>query len=329
VRALRFALPLSLFATACAARQTPSEGLEWNAPDDTTDARTYDLPPRAQVLGRWTLPADDPWSPYCKYTLITSLAEPGTRVDTVDFDSLPAVQLAMAAGSHLAGSGLPPGTAFVVDLRGAASIGFGVALKRAAPRTSIALVPTFNNWPAPNEIIPAEETLAAMALLPPPHDAGEGPSTPVFLLDAWRLAHRFDEPEDDAYDNRYTLTSADLPDASTLRSRGIDQVVYVVDSRSDTTVEEDDLNSIFHEWEDGGIRIAMVDLTDLLGAPPVDPWGPILVQRDLVVEPRMTVLSGPSFYVRARGGFGGVHARPSVIAVGHGGGVWFPGGGGG
>jgi len=234
VRALRFALPLSLLATACAARQTPSEDLEWTGPDETP-LRTYDLPTRAEVLQRWALPADDPWSPFCKHTLITALGEPGTRVEAVDFEELDAVRRARRAARQLTWSGLPDRTGWVVDLRGAASVAFGTMLQTST-RRAVSLVPTFNNWPGPNEMVPAEETLAALASMDPTQPDTAGPSTPVFLLDAWRLAHRFDEPEDDTYDNRYALTSADLPHGSLLRSQGIDQVVYVVDSLAQTTV---------------------------------------------------------------------------------------------
>lgn len=328
MRVLRFALPLSLFATACAARQTPAGSLDANAPDDSAPLRSYELPARAEVLRRWTLPADDPWSPYCKYTLITALGVDGAGVTAPAFDTLPSVPYAAEAGRRLGLVGLPPRTAWVVDLRGAASVAFGSALRASAGGRSVALVPTFNNWPAANEMVPAEETLAALAVMAPADDPARGPGLPVFLLDAWRLAHRYDETDDDTYDNRYALTSSDLPDAATLRARGIDRIVYVVYSLSQTTVEEDDLHPIFLQWEAAGIRIAMVDLADLVGMDQDDPWDTLLIRRDLWVEPRETILGGESFYLRARGGFGGVHARPSVVAIGHGGGAWWHGGGG-
>lgn len=331
MRAARFTLPLALLTSACAARQTPAGTLEASLdanPDDVTPQRWFAVPSKAEVMQRWTLPRDDPWATYCKYTLMASLGETARQAFLPDVETLVAVQRARDAGQGLGDAGLPPRTAWIVDLRGAASVAFGAAVTGSLNAGAASLVPTFNNWPAPNEVVPAEETLAALATMTPLARTEEAARIPIFLLDAWRLAHRYDEPEDDAYDNRYVLTSSDLPDAATLRARGFDQVVYVVDSLAQTTVEEDDLNPIFRSYEAAGIRIAMVDLHDLLGTPDVDPWGRIFVVRDLRVEPRETILSGPSFYVRARGGFGGIRARPSVIAIGHGGGAWWHGGGG-
>ena len=329
VRALRPWAPVALLASAsaCAARQTPAASLETEF-GDWAPSRAYVLPSRADLLQRWTLPADDPWSPYCKYTLMTSLGETEASTVLPGFEGLDAVQRARAAAHHLGVSGLPENVAWIVDLRGAASVTFGTELSRSSDAVDVSLIPTFNNWPAANEVVPAEETLAALAAMTPASGAEDGSGTPVFLLDAWRLAHRYDEPEDDTYDNRYTLGPGDLPEAATLRVHGFDRVAYVVDSLADTTVEEDDLNSIFRAYEAAGIQIAMIDLDDLLNVPEIDPWQRILAIRDLTVGPRETILSGPSFYVRARGGFGGVRARPSPIAIGHGGGAWWHGGGG-
>jgi hypothetical protein len=325
--AARFSIPFALLTSACAARQTPAGSLDATS-DDVTPRLWVAVPSKAEVMQRWTLPPDDPWASYCKYTLMASLGETATQGPLPDVETLVAVQRAREAGHRVGDAGLPPHTAWIVDLRGAASVAFGAAVTGSPNAATASLVPTFNNWPAPNEVVPAEETLAALATMTPVAGDDETARIPIFLLDAWRLAHRYDEPGDDAYDNRYVLTSSDLPDAETLRARGFDQVVYLVDSLSDTTVEEDDLNPIFQAYEAAGIRIAMVDLHDILGTPEVDPWGRVLVVRDLWVEPRETILSGPSFYVRARGGFGGIRARPSVIAIGHGGGAWWHGGGG-
>jgi hypothetical protein len=71
----------------------------------------------------------------------------------------------------------------------------------------VSLVTTFNNWPADNELVPAEETLAALVTMQPNLGADdEAGACPVFLLDAWRLAYRDDEINDEVTDNRYMLT---------------------------------------------------------------------------------------------------------------------------
>jgi hypothetical protein len=242
-----------------------------------------------------------------------------------DLRSLHEVDWAAAAGRNVAVGGLPSGTLFVVDLRGAASVAFGTALSHSAHQP-VSVVPTFNNWPGVDELVPAEETLAALAAMSPaPPDAAGGPTSPVVLLDAWRLAYRYEDPGDGTYDNRYILTSADLPDAEALLSRGIHRVVYVVEYLDETLYEEDDVHATFLAWQNAGIPIAMLDLERL--ARPLDPnrWDRLFTEYALLVQPRGTILDDPGFYVRARGGFGGIYAGPSPF---YSGGVWLGGGGG-
>ncbi len=226
------------------------------------------------------------------------------------------------AGERAAAAGLPPDTLFIVDMRGAASIAFGTSL--SSPRTSggspsVSLVPTFNNWPAKNELVPAEETLAALVTMSPsvPEDGADG-GVPVFLLDAWRMAYRSEEPDDDTYDNRYLLSPGDLPDVATLRARGIRRVLYVVESLGETSVEEDDLHSVFLEYRAQGLDLAMVDLAMVASWSASTAWDELFAEWTLPVEPRATLVDEPSFYVRARGGFGGILARPFVGGWGHG-----------
>jgi hypothetical protein len=322
--------PVAVLASACSVRPwTPAVSVAYWS--QTPDVRDVDLPAQQDALRRWQLPPSDPWAGYAKYTLLTALDAAPQRVELPDVASLDDVARARLAAQQLAAGGLPPDTLWVVDLRGAASVAFGAALSHAA-RESISLVPTFNNWPAEDELVPAEETLAALATMAPrlPEEGATG-SRPVFLLDAWRLAYRFDEPGDDTYDNRYILTPSDLPDAETLRAHGIRRVVYVVGSLDDTSVEEDDVHASFLDWERAGIPTAMLDL-DLLEKPILaGRWDALWVDERLYVQPRVTLIDSPWFYLRARGGFGGIHARPSPVRMGggwtgHGG--WGHGGGG-
>jgi hypothetical protein len=272
--------------------------------------RATNLPSRDDVTRRWQLPPGNPWAPYAKFTLVSAIdSMPGSGIQLPDVESLDDVQRARAAAIRVAQQGLPPGTLFVVDMRGSASVAFGVTLSRAT-EGRVSVIPTFNNWPADAEIVPAEETLAAMASMAPLVDPNAQGTTPVLLLDAWRLAYRFDSPADDTYDNRYILTTSDLPDAATLRSRGIVRAVYVVQTLGDDSVEEYDLHPSFMAWQNAGIRIAMVGL-DVLERPlPPEGWGVVFDDEVLVVMPRVTIIDEPGFYVRAHGGFGGIHARP-------------------
>src|SRR5439155_1196693 len=89
--------------------------------------------------------------------------------------------------------GAPPDAMWVVDMRGAASVAFAASLSNASP-APIAPIATFNNWPAENELVPAEEALAAMIDFTP-RIPGENTTqaTPVVMLDGPR-ALLLDDP---------------------------------------------------------------------------------------------------------------------------------------
>ncbi len=303
--------------------------VDWSEGTPVHDVR---LPAREDALRRWLLPPTNAWAGYAKYTLLTSLGERSVVAELPDVEALDAVYRARAAGRRVAGAGLPADTLWIVDMRGAASIAFGVGLSSAPPSgapPSVSLVPTFNNWPAENELVPAEETLAALVTMSPsaPVDGVDG-GMPVFLLDAWRMAYRSDETSDDTYDNRYMLSPGDLPDVATLRAHGIRRVLYVVENLDDTSIEEDDVHSMFLEYKTQGLDLAMVDLEVMSSASVATVWDDLFARWALVVEPRVTLVDEPSFYVRARGGFGGILARPFAGGWGHGGHYGMHGGGG-
>jgi hypothetical protein len=311
--------PLALLASGCADRLATTPASVAVPPQPYV--ASIDLPARADALARWQLPPDDPWAAYAKYTLLSALDERSGRTSLPDPGSLDDVLRATVAGRRVASNGLPSDTLWVVDMHGAASIAFGVAVSRDAAE-SVSLVPTFNNWPAENELVPATETLAALATMAPRLPQGDAATHPVFLLDSWRLAYRNEEPDDGAYDNRYILTPNDLPEVSTLRARGIRRVLYVVEKLSEGCAEEDDLHAAFADYQAAGITVAMMDL-DLLEAPVgAQAWDEQVRGCILDVRPRVTIIEQPSFYARAHGAFGGINAGPSShFGVGwHGGG---------
>jgi hypothetical protein len=319
VRRVLLLPPLAMVASGCGMRDwTPAATLEYTPPQQIT----VDLPSRADALAHWQLPPSDPWSAYAKYTLLSALDEKQDRATLPDVRSLADVARASLAGQRLGGGGLPPGTLWIVDMRGASSVAFGAAVSNSA-REQVSLVPTFNNWPGgESEVVPAEETLAAMVTMTPHQPDGESWTHPVFLLDSWRLAYRDEEFPDDAYDNRYMLSPSDLPDAETLRARGITQVVYVVESRGWADVEEEDLHDAFLAYQEAGLQLSMVDI-DFFDSPPEQPggWGVTLRGCILEVRPRVPIIRQPWFYSRSPGGFGGAGARPVFGGGGaHGGG---------
>jgi len=182
----------------------------------------------------------------------------------------------------------------------------------------VALVLTFNNWPAEDETVPARETLSALLTFQPRLPRPEAlTSTPVFLLDSWRLATMFADPEEDETDNRYRLFPGDLPDAETLKRQGIAGLVYVVESREHGTREEDDLHDRMYEYQSAGLTLSIVDLNDL--CPDAFPSEinedetPDLATVPLVVLDRPLVIDSLDFYRRSSGAFGGVHAVPTPV----------------
>lgn len=305
MRRLPLTVPL-VFATGCALRPfTPSTTVAYHAQAVPPDAEIT-VPEAKDLAGVWQLPTDDPWMPFSKLTLLTAVGDEGGAIALPEVDYLDVVNKARTAATRLASVGLPPGTMLILDLRGAASVAFAATLVERST-TPISPVLTFQHWPGENELIPAEETLAALVRFAP-RSPLVGHGTPVFVLDSWRLAYRFERPEDDAYDNRYFVQPGDLPDAELLLAHGIRRVVYVVESRDETDTEEDDLHLPAFHWQQAGIPIYLTDL-DWVAHHPLEPAA-LAKECAFAVRPRRTILADPRFYERARGGFGGPSTAP-------------------
>jgi hypothetical protein len=332
--------PMALLSSACALRPfTPSVSVAYWA-EETPATKAVNLPTAQEAIARWQLPPKSPWAPYQKLTLLSSLDIARREVELPDIERLEVVARARDAAAKLATRPLPQGTLWLVDLRGAASVAFGTTVNATA-REATALVLTFNNWPAHEELVPAEETLAAVLSMEPKLPAtddldGRGMlEHPIFLLDAWRLAYRFDEPEDGVTDNRYMITPSDLPTVQALKEYKISRVIYIVEDLDDAETEEDDLHSALASYERFGIPIHMVDLAWLSAAPSeAAEWEEALAKKILPIRARRTLVEDPMFYARARGGFGGIYGAPSpfryrgVFRSGRHGGGWFGGLGG-
>jgi hypothetical protein len=301
--------PVALLTTACATRPWTSATLVEYRGEPVPESSSVELPPRQEAMERWLLPVEQPWASWTKATLLSALDEqpPAFPQRLPDVRSLRVVADAERAAFALARAGIPPGSLWIMDLRGAASVAFGATL---SDYVRVAPVLTFNNWPAEDEVIPAEETLAALLSYTPRLPAGPEPATPVFLLDAWRLAYRDESVDDDATDNRYGLLDQDFPSAAQLTELGIRRVVYVVESLQPTTVEEDDLHATFTEWAEQGIELSMIDLTALAGELPLERY--VLEHRYRPV-PRVTILEDDWMNVRSPGGFGGYEGSTRLV----------------
>jgi len=306
--------PVALLTTACAVR-TPATALDARG-EIATETYSLALPSDAQAIASWQLPPTSAWARYEKLTLLTYLADVPVTASMPDVTGLDVVRRAERAAGRLAEVGVQEDTMWVVDLRGAASVAFGATLSRQS-YYPVATVLTFNNWPAENEVVPAEQTLAALVTMHPrPLGPGELQAPPVFLLDAWRLALRGSTPDPTAMDNRYVLLPSDFPDPATLRTRGIRRVVYVVEDRGQSSTEEDDFNEVALAYQNAGITLALVDLSQLCDLAPPEPqqwaerWADNYQDWGYDVRARATFFDDPLFYGRARGGFGGVRAAP-------------------
>lgn len=322
-------IPIALLATGCALEAyTPA--VVPPGGEQVPLSRSTTLPSYYDASLKWELPVRNPWAPYVKLTLLSALDAHPRAGELPDVESLEVVERARKAAVSVASTGLPDRAMWVVDLRGAASVAFGAALSQRASE-AISPVITFNNWPAEHEVVPAEETLAALIAYEPrirkPTLDAAPPTLPVFLLDSWRLAYREEEPSEDLTDNRYMLTPSDLPSVEVLRAQGIERVVYVVERFGEGTVEEDDLNATFIDYQQAGITIHIVDLDWLTRTPSLPEtarWIDDLPNVAFYVEPRSTVVVDPGFYGRSQGGFGGIHVGPMVSGRASGYGVASP-----
>jgi hypothetical protein len=326
---------IALLATGCVdrayAQADAPDGLDLQA---TPRPTLVNVPAQSDVIAKWQLPASNPWAAYEKLTLLSVIGGTSEIVALPSTDGLDEVKLAELAATQVVHDGLPADAMWMVDLRGAASVAFGTTLSKYA-REPVSIIPTFNNWPFEDELVPAEETLSAMiARAPHLTTVDETSSRPVFLLDSWRLAYKDETIDDEVVDNRYMLSPADFPNVAKLREYGITHVVYVVSDVNEALYEEDDLNSLFLSYQAAGITIHIVDLAELAQVRDEEHDPELYFEIQLhhyIVVPRATVVNNPLFYQRAHGGFGGTHGAPTIWSpayLGSGGGHGGYGGGG-
>ena len=153
----------------------------------------------------------------------------------------------------------PKDLALILDLPGPQSVALAAAL---APR--FCPVFTFDNWPHPLGVVPSHLTLGAclyyLQSFVEARMSRPQPSLPMFVLDANRLAPYRDQAG--RFDNRYV---APVPSAGSLRAVGVKRVLYVrPDERSLT--ELDDLNGDFVAWQQAGIDVRALPLSDFTTA---------------------------------------------------------------
>jgi hypothetical protein len=207
----------------------------------------------AELNRAWAPSPQSPWRPYYKPTLIAAVA-------AVESAAMPVVNVgmtpAMAEAQRYADSFLPAGTAVIVDLIGEQSVVWAATLRRKG------MVPVvmINNWPHQSGILRLERPLGA--LLYYADEVSRTPlqadDPPVFILERSRLSQKGLNPTSEQFDNRYFHAQTDFPTASTFRSRGINQIVYINPQGVTPGSEEDDLNEYFVELSKAGLQLVYV-----------------------------------------------------------------------
>lgn len=232
-------------------------------------------------------PPDSPWSDWAKPVLFAKRTPPATEIDWPRGEEpIPAPK---------------PGAALVVDLPGADSLLWGVALARQGWRP----VPLFNGVPGLNAVLdttrmlmllgPAARELASLPLSPG--------APPAFLLDDRRAqGERKGNPGD--LDNRWVVFPQDFPSAGYLKTQGIQSAVLI--QLPTRPVPQDDLAHVLRRWQEQGLLIQHLN--------PGEPGVP----KELPV-PRPsrfkalwhTAIALAGFRRNSAGGFGSIVPQPS------------------
>ena len=222
----------------------------------STDWRAYTDPTR--LMAAWQ-PRSETWQTLYKPTLMQSLKDESLRTQMriiLNND----MREAFARGETLRRdllSQVDKGqeTFFIADLPGPAVVAFGAGLAGWAD-----LMPSFENWPHPNSVVPSHETLAALiyyaAYVEEQHKQLPASAPGLLLLDSKRLTPYTDDSSQ--FDNRYLAT---VPSAEALKQRGVKNIMYIVPSREQKE-ENDDLNDDFVQYKDAKLKVVLFPLSD-------------------------------------------------------------------
>jgi hypothetical protein len=250
---------------------------------------------REEAYAVWA-PAESPWSPWVKPILFASERtwdDPG--------------------GPGLAGipeiswiSAVDASTAFVVDLPGAESVLWGIALARRGWRP----VPLYNAIPGDAvgaaALVDVSSIVDALRLATPIMEqlalAADGP--PAFLLDAQRRYGTGAAAQPGKFDNRSISLPTDFPSGLFLRSRGIRHALLVQQTKLEP---QEDLAHTLLAWQQA--ELSILARTTSVDGPPV----PLRVAR-----PSRFHVMWYRFLATLRlrrsplGGFGGMIPVPSA-----------------
>ena len=196
-------------------------------------------------------PTDSKWQPYFSPTLIQPLSQETLRAQMKAVRT-PLMQQTYEQGlalrELLSQSANANESLIVSELEGTSSVALGAAMADFAT-----ILPGFENIPHPLGVVRSHETLGAMMYYAQEIEnkkANLKPNSPALLmLDSQRLSPV--TVTEDQFDNRYM---AKMPSAADLKQRGITSVLYVVRDES-RKVEMDDLNDVFVDYQNQGIKL--------------------------------------------------------------------------
>lgn len=202
------------------------------------------------------------WSPWAKPTMFAISPMIGDPNAT-----LPAVDLSKVT---LPDDWTP--AAIVVDLPGAESVAYGLALAERGFRP----VPLFNGTTGPMPAIDNDALVNALGLgaaaLPALTLAPN--ARPAFLLDSRRM-DPYGAAEPGHYDNRWVTLPQDFPSAVFLQSQNIKDVTLI----NDGGVTLQDILHVLRRWQDAGIKIRLIDARTWRVEDPYDVPVPSLFRR--------------------------------------------------
>lgn len=194
---------------------------------------------RDEIFETWA-PPGAPWSGWVKPAPFAHLPS-----EFPPIDPSPAADVAWASP--------PKRMAIVVDLPGAASVQYGLALAAVGYRP----VPLFNAIPPPTpDAIPVVKVAPILAALQQGAEVLRGiavttDAPAAFLLDADRPATH-NPPLPGAFDNRSVVFVTDFPSAGRLAAQGLTSALLVRESGSGLG---DDLRYALQTWDKQGVAI--------------------------------------------------------------------------
>lgn len=246
---------------------------------------------RMEAFEIWA-PASGIWSKWARPVVFAHMrfaslieADPGLALETID--------VAEADGK----------TALVADLPAQAGVSVGMAMAHQGFRP----VPLYNAVPAPRGVLAAVDVDPIIqALMRATKDIQSlrlrDDAPPIFLLDSLRRGGRALGPGD--FDNRSLSLPTDFPSAILMRSRGIERVVLLRETRGSLA---EDLAHTLRRWQDGGIAVFEWSMLERGKPQPVQvqrpSWFRFMFQRALATL---------GYRRNVFGGFGGVLPQPSA-----------------